>query len=55
MSNDDAEDNEPVLIGEPVEAKDMAAQLIITAQDIDDALLYWDTVASDLFVGILEG
>ncbi len=53
--SDGIEDDSPVLVGDPVEADDMTAQLTVTAQDIDDAIRWWDSVASPLFVGALEG
>lgn len=53
--SDDTKDDSPILIGEPVDAEDMTAQLNVTAQDMDDAVRWWDERASDLFVGVLEG
>jgi hypothetical protein len=49
--SDDAQ--EPIIIGEPLEPDEMQDSLTITQQDLDDAVIWWDTVANDLFVGAL--
>lgn len=49
-----SEDTDPVIIGEPLTPEDMADMLTISQQDIDDAIIWWDEIADDLFVGALE-
>lgn len=53
MSDEQQQDDSPLLIGEPLEADEMDEQLSITQEDIDSAIDWWDIVATDLFVGIL--
>ena len=52
--SDDTEDTSPIIIGDPLTPEEMSVRLSITAQDLDDAVDWWDSVASDLFVGVLE-
>ena len=53
--SDDIKDDAPALIGDPLAPDEMDEQLSISQQDLDSAVDWWDVVASDLFVGILEG
>lgn len=52
MSDDTTtNEEEPQLIGDAVEFT--PAQLVITLQDLQDAVDRWNSIASDLFVGAL--
>lgn len=55
MSDDTEQDESPVIIGDPLEADEMDEQLTISQADIESAVDWWDVVATDMFVGILEG
>ena len=52
--SDDIEDTSPMLIGDPLTPDEMDEQLTISQQDLEDAVDWWDIVASPMFVGILE-
>jgi hypothetical protein len=51
--SDDTQDDTPVLIGDPLEPDEMTEQLTVSQQDMEDAVDYWNSVASDLFFGAL--
>ena len=54
--SDDAqqEDDNMVIIGDPIDPDEFQVSLIVTPQSIDDAIDWWDERADDLFIGALE-
>jgi len=53
MMSDDAQD-EIMLVGDPLTLEQVARQIEITQQVIDDAIDLWDEISDDLFIGALE-
>jgi hypothetical protein len=54
MSDDIQEvDDSPVLIGDPMPEEEVAALVVITPEDLGNAVDWWNSVASPLFVGAL--
>jgi len=43
-----------IIIGEPLSQDEIEASIAITPDDIEGAIDWWDSSASDLFIGALE-
>jgi hypothetical protein len=46
--------DEQVIIGDPIEPDEFSENLTVSAQDVEDAIEWWDDQAGTIFIGALE-